>query len=373
MNIHIDKKLAQQIVSTVRDVCGQNVNFIDCSGVIYASTDESRIGSFHEIGRQAAATGTAIEVEADDRFTGTQKGVNLPVYHNQSIVAVIGISGPPDEVRKYAYLAERITRLLIREKELNAFARTQEERKHYVISALLGRERLNDAYLSDALTEWGIKAGGRKRMAVIRLNSRYNAQNAGMIEQELYHLFARAQIQLYTYNYPDEYLAVVDEPCFGRSAGMLEEFAAAHRGILNMGIGRGVPFGQLADSYETGLTALNSLRGADKNYAVFDELTLEIILSSVPEGSREAFLKKTVERLTKEEMDLISVYFEEDMSLSGTCSRLFLHKNTLQYRLDKIGRRSGFNPRKFRDAAVLYLAVKLQNRPGPEAASGQGR
>ena len=53
MDNPIDKKLAQQIVATVKDVCGQNVNFIDHTGIIYASTDEKRIGSFHEIGKQA--------------------------------------------------------------------------------------------------------------------------------------------------------------------------------------------------------------------------------------------------------------------------------------------------------------------------------
>ena len=46
MNEQIDRKLAQQIVDTVKDVCGQNVNFIDGSGLIYASTDAGRIGSY---------------------------------------------------------------------------------------------------------------------------------------------------------------------------------------------------------------------------------------------------------------------------------------------------------------------------------------
>ena len=64
MNEQIDRKLAQQIVDTVKDVCGQNVNFIDGAGLIYASTDAGRIGSYHEIGRQAAVAGKAIEVEA---------------------------------------------------------------------------------------------------------------------------------------------------------------------------------------------------------------------------------------------------------------------------------------------------------------------
>ena len=70
----IDKKLAQQIVDTVKDVCGQNVNFIDHTGIIYASTDEKRIGSFHEIGKQAAEKGEMMEVDTDSLFAGTQKG-----------------------------------------------------------------------------------------------------------------------------------------------------------------------------------------------------------------------------------------------------------------------------------------------------------
>ena len=47
------------------------------------------------------------------------------------------------------------------------------------------------------------------------------------------------------------------------------------------------------------------------------------------------------------------------MSLGHTSSRLFLHKNTLQYKLDRIYKKCGLNPRKFRDGAVLYLALKL--------------
>ncbi|MFR2837269.1 MAG: helix-turn-helix domain-containing protein [[Clostridium] nexile] len=47
------------------------------------------------------------------------------------------------------------------------------------------------------------------------------------------------------------------------------------------------------------------------------------------------------------------------MSLQSTCQKLFIHKNTLQNRLDRIYEKSGYNPRKFRDAALLYLALKL--------------
>lgn len=373
MNEQIDKKLARQIVDTVKDVCGQNVNFIDGSGLIYASTDESRIGTYHEIGRQAAEAGKAIEVESDDRFTGTQRGVNLPVYHNGTMVAVIGISGPPAEVRKYARLAERITGLLIREREVGAFSRTQEERRSYVINGLIRRERIAGAYLKEVLAEWRVDGDTDKRVAVIKVCGRPYAAGGAVVDQDIRRLFERAGIRLYTRNYPDEYLAVLEDGRFAQTAGMIRDFCAGREEYLQVGVGKATPLMELADSYESGLTALESLLGSRENYAVFDQLTLEILLSRVPESSREEFLQKTAGCLTCEEIELLAVYFEEDMSLAGASGRLFLHKNTLQYRLDRIARKSGFNPRRFRDAAVLYLAVKLKNRSCPADEAGQDR
>ena len=57
----IDRTLAAQVVNTVKDVCGRDVNFINQYGIIFASTDPERVGTFHEIGHQAALTGETIE------------------------------------------------------------------------------------------------------------------------------------------------------------------------------------------------------------------------------------------------------------------------------------------------------------------------
>lgn len=56
----IDQKTAQQIVDTVKEVCGHNINFIRPDGIITASTDPERVGTYHEIGQQAARTGQTI-------------------------------------------------------------------------------------------------------------------------------------------------------------------------------------------------------------------------------------------------------------------------------------------------------------------------
>ena len=54
MITQIGKQLATQIVDTVHDVCGHDINFINKNGIIYPSTNTSRIGSFHETGKKAA-------------------------------------------------------------------------------------------------------------------------------------------------------------------------------------------------------------------------------------------------------------------------------------------------------------------------------
>ena len=112
----LDKSLAFQVVNTIKDTCGQDINFIDKQGMIFASTNADRIGTFHTIGHKAAQTEQTIEVFSDDDFPGTQKGINMPLYYHGSFLAVIGITGELDQIRQYVHLADRITHLLIREK-----------------------------------------------------------------------------------------------------------------------------------------------------------------------------------------------------------------------------------------------------------------
>lgn len=357
----MDKLLAQQIADTVKDVCGHNINFINRAGIIFAGTDEKRIGNFHEIGYKAAQTETVIEVSEEEGYEGTQKGVNLPVYNNGIFVAVIGISGDPGEVRKYAHLAEKITHLLIRERELSAFSRTVSEKKHYVIQTLLSGENLEVDYLSECLRELGIDREGEKRVLIIRMNSDRGFPHSASIERKIQEMLEMAGISLFTYYYPNKYLAIADARDFQKKLGIFQKFAKDHEKDVKIAAGKVCSVFQLADSYQSGLTALKSLSEKSGGLAVFDDLILEIVISSLDAGSKEAYLNKTVAKLNEDDMSLMAVYFDEEMSLKNTCQRLYLHKNTVQNRLDKIYDKCGLNPRKFRDAVVLYLAVKLKN------------
>ncbi len=82
-----------------------NINIMDRDGVIIASRDQSRVGSYHDAARRIVANGAAIErVEQNANLpSGVRPGVNLPIVHRSETIGVVGVTGDPDEVMALAY------------------------------------------------------------------------------------------------------------------------------------------------------------------------------------------------------------------------------------------------------------------------------
>ncbi|MDO5520613.1 MAG: sugar diacid recognition domain-containing protein [bacterium] len=359
MTTRISRKVAQQIVNTVKDVCGYDINYIDEYGTIFASTNEERVGQYHEIGRQVAASNETIEVAEDNSFLGTKRGVNIPIYHNGVFIAVIGISGEPEAVRQFAYLAVRITMLLIREQEIESFHRTKREKMKYVMDSLLYGQKVNHEYLSLCLEEMNLNMEEKMRVLYIQINTRYNLMNLSLIEQRLMQLFDSIGCSFYSYHYPSEYIAIISEKCMKEERQQIEAFAEEYNKLLTIALGARQSVYQIKKSYETAKIASSSLQDGKASFASFDDLDLGMIYGSMQPEIRDKYKAKTMSALTKEDKEVLQVYYEEEMSLTATCKRLFLHKNTLQYKLDRIARETGYNPRKFKDAVVLYLALNM--------------
>ena len=358
----VSKALAQQIVNTVHDICGQDINFINKKGIIFASTNEDRIGTFHEIGKKAADTQSTIEVTQDDNYIGTNCGVNIPITHNGLFVAVIGISGNPENVRSYALLAERITRLLIREQEQSGSAHTLSEKKRYLLNCLTSDNLDIPEFVFSSLKDFQINERTAKRIIIICIHTNEASAAVSSIEAKIIHLFERLNITIYCDYYPDKFIALADDNIIKENKSVLYDFCSMNQNLLHMGIGCAEDIFNMRLSFHTAKTALINAAAKNPSFSLFDDLTLEIILSSISPESRKEYLSKVLSGLSVEDISLLHIYYEEGQSLSKTCSRLFLHKNTLQYKLNRIHRICGLNPRNFKDAVILYLAVHIQEK-----------
>lgn len=358
MALSIKQNIAQQIVEAVKDVSSHDINFINSKGIIFASTNKKRIGDFHEIGLQVIKTGQTIEVDTDDGFFGTQKGVNIPFVYKGDVSAVIGISGNPDEVRKYAYLAQKITNLILREHELEALEQTKKTQLNHVIRSIIFHEYINPQYLKSFLKKYHTSLTANYYTVIVKLDSRYNPSNLAMIEQYIYQAFELTGSPLYTFNYSNEYVLFLETEKLSKCFYIFEQLGKKHAPLLKIGIGHCEPLSYQYLSYRSAKTALNSLF-ANESLAVFDDLDLEILFENLSEDSKKMFLEKTVMSLSEKEQKLLKIYFSSNMSLKDTSEQLYLHKNTLQYQLDRIGKITGYNPRTFKDAAILYVGLKL--------------
>ena len=187
------------------------------------------------------------------------------------------------------------------------------------------------------------------------------SDNLSLLEQKIHQFFEMLSIGLYTFYYPNEYAAVIPPAQLERNAYILERFAKDYQASLKMSVGKMTSVYQLADSYKTAVTAMKHFSPQTESYICFDDLGLELIFSGLNTLEREEFLDKNLSSLDAADCNLLMAYFENDMSLSKTSSQLFIHKNTLQYKLNRIFKKSGLNPRAFKDAVLLYLGLNLEH------------
>lgn len=75
---------------------------------------------------------------------------------------------------------------------------------------------------------------------------------------------------------------------------------------------------------------------------------------------REVFKKGSIDSLDQETCSPSQRFFENNLNVSETSRKLFVHRNTLVYRLEKIKRLTGLDLREFDDAIVFKVALMVK-------------
>ena len=134
---------------------------------------------------------------------------------------------------------------------------------------------------------------------------------------------------------------------------------------IRAGIGREVSDASgIRSSYLDAVSALRigeTYHSTGKVY-LYAKQTLERIVDSIPAEQKaqirqEFFGRNTVELLSDEMLETIRVFFRNDLNLTAASRQLFIHRNTLNYRLDKIRKETGLDLRSFQDAAIFLILM----------------
>ena len=73
----------------------------------------------------------------------------------------------------------------------------------------------------------------------------------------------------------------------------------------------------------------------------------------------EIFDDKNLEDFDEETLSTINKFFENSLNVSETSRQLFIHRNTLVYRLDKLQKSTGLDLRVFEDAITFKIALMV--------------
>ncbi|MEG2288753.1 MAG: sugar diacid recognition domain-containing protein [Clostridium sp.] len=355
----ISLSLAQEIVNAVKEVVDKDINFIDINGMIIGSTDEKRLNTFHEAGYEAIKNLKNVTVECSDEYKGSRKGINYPIKINRNAAGAIGITGEPDEISKYGFLVTKITEIFIKEQELNYKYEADKQRINYVVKSLIYDNIEDKNEIENILSEFGILPNQKFAVVIMKIDKCHDAREIEIIENDIKKVFDSIGNIFKIYIYPNEFIALVNTEKYDKLKSVYMDILEKYHGILIGGVGR---LKELYETYNSYQEARIALKYASKNREILtylDTLNLEIILESVDTEVKKQYIDKILKKLDKEDIKLLEVYYKNDMSLKGTSEEFYIHKNTLQYRLERINQKSGFNPRHFNESVVLYLAIRL--------------
>lgn len=141
---------------------------------------------------------------------------------------------------------------------------------------------------------------------------------------------------------------------------------------MTVGIGRTRHMiDELWESYSEAKRAIEVGRifQPEDNIYMFSRLILERFLMELPQDLSAhyhglLFNRKTQRLFNEEMLYTIDMFFKKDLNLSDTARQLYIHRNTLVYRLDKVQKQTGLDLRTFEDAVTFKILMELKKCGG---------
>ncbi|MFY0780035.1 sugar diacid recognition domain-containing protein [Peribacillus simplex] len=356
-NFQISPSLAQMIVDAAKEVIGKDINFIHLDGKVLASTDPDRVGSFHAAALQVQKKGSVVEVTANEAFKGARKGINYPVMIDQIMLGVIGISGDPEECKSLGFLLTKITEVLIKEQMIKNVIHSLDELRSSIVRMLIFENEKEDTFMNEHLQQLQYELEERAFVAIIHLPG---LNNASSLPVKMNGILLEQGIKLFTYLFPNQYALIINASQYKSILQIFNSYFRSMNVSYSIGIGSIGYLEELAKSYTHAKLALKYALSKKVTVCEYAKLDLEMIMENIDFHIRKDYASKLIGELSEAEINLLHTYYNNNLSLKKTAEELFIHKNTLQYRLDKIAQKTAANPRDYHDSVKLYLALLLQ-------------
>jgi|GEM_PF-788968 len=390
------ENIAQTIAQNTSSILGFPISITNEKGYIIGSTDENRLGTFHKASLDVLKKNDMVCFQEEDVRTlqNVLPGVASPILFDNKSIGVLGIVGNPIEVKKYVQLVKNHIEMMCQEsykKEMTVLeSKTTDTFVQYLI-------QLNNTDDKDNILRYGKMLGFDLELnrVCILIDIEMLSLNLAKQNKELHDKFSFQYFQRELINYiksmftdhkqdimsllnleqmiilkyinPKENFETFIETIKGKLDKLNDYLAKKYNFTAVVAIGnvdKGVR--GIHESYQNSLKALSMGKRSNVESKVYYFNDLSILLELLTHelsSTVQKTLAKNITTLLEHDnyVTLANTFFTYckcNMNLSETARTLFIHRNTLVYRLERIGELTSMDLTNFEHCLLLYTTIK---------------
>jgi len=347
----------QSVIVQLKEVSDRIYGVIDAEGCVVSCTDVTMLGQqWLDVAMKLNGVYEGI-LECNDKCF-------KPILNGASVLEYAVFCSGTDEAAKsscqIAYIALNNAKTFYEEKH---------DRGTFVKNIIMDNILPGDIYIRAKELHFATEA----HRAVFLVRQENHAEVAAV--DVLASLFPdKSQDFVLSINETD--IAVVKQIAPGTTAEELEKLAYTMADALKteLYIKTIIGFGtvaehlrSLADSYKDAQTAIEvgKVFDTEKRVINYENLGIGRLIYQLPTTLcdiylDEVFKKNSIDSLDQETLFTINKFFENNLNVSETSRKLFVHRNTLVYRLEKIKKLTGLDLREFDHAIVFKVALMVR-------------
>ncbi|ENY4946552.1 sugar diacid recognition domain-containing protein [Citrobacter farmeri] len=378
---HLESKIAQDIVDRAMDIIDININIMDAHGRIVGSGDAERIGKIHEGALLVLSQNRVLNIDDSvaRRLFGVYQGINLPLHLNGEVVGVIGLTGDPDLLIKFGELVCMAAEMMLEQARLISFLTHDNRLREEFVMSIIKSETYSPTH-----HVWAQKLRVNihlPRVAILIEGDLRNGQSDSteiisvlqslqkiLVEQDENNLIAIISpvsmailLPALNNNFLDEkeHLNHIDK--------LISRTNENDSLVFRVSQGKYFPGeGGIARSWRTAKASMfvGKQRMPKARCYSYQQLMLPVLLNSLKDSWQASEILSPVNRLKLEDkngllLKTLTAWFRYDLQPQRVSKALFIHRNTLEYRLKKIADLTELDLDKFENRVMLYIATQL--------------
>ncbi len=370
----LDHTLAQQIVDRTMSIIGHNINVMNAAGTIIGSGDAERIGQKHDGAVLALNHGDSLELDEQScqSLQGVKPGINMLLHFKGEVVGVVGVTGNPEHIRAFAQLVKMTAELTIEQASL--VEQLQWDRRHQeeFVSAWLN-QKLSDSELHDWAQRLSIDLATPRVAVVIELKAESAPVSLNSVRglvDVLYRSDDKSLVAIMSMNE-----IVVLKPLHSSSNSDQSVLESIQRRLtanqiddVRLAIGQRFDSAlQLPLSYQSAkqVLAVGRRSHPEQTMLSFSEHRLPVLLAPLADSWQGDQLAQAMATLVSADksgqlVKTLEAYFQANGNANDCAKALYIHRNTLRYRLDRISEVTGISTQDFTGLTELYIASQLR-------------